>query len=502
MGQDEQTTKPGAGYRSPDMPTTIRQRHPAALARLDEAWHVGDAVTRITGGSLPVNSLTGAALLLFARIYRAFGAGICIIEEGYGDEAGLQARSLLECLIDLAFITLVDPQERERRIDRYLAYEAVAVFQKAKLAQQFGLAITDTRLEEIERLREEEWDRRFGLPPNAIKGWTGLHIEKRAADVDVTSSYYTKLYKPLSGVTHSSPAAWSALVARTAGHAKLRRVVTGDRIAPPVVDALHDGLLGAATLLAELLDLAPLRRVLSQVQQKRSLRPPGRPHRIPEVRDEMMARYPTALAMLDAAWRQVDSTARALDAARASTPAAQAALILLARVRRALGSGAVLIEEGYADEAGLQARLILECLIDLGYIASADNSIRPARASSFLTSGKDWRVLTIAYKAKEAGLKEVYYDRAYELLSDTTHNRPVHRRTLIEVGARGPELLAGPQVRLDGTVVVALAEGAVRAAIAALDATGADALSPGVLAAYQGIVDQISALGREEEAAR
>jgi uncharacterized protein DUF5677 len=261
MSSDRSVTQATDKHRLPEMPAVMRARHPAAFAILDSAWELDYAFIRATDRvPLPNRASTAVAMTLFARMHRALGASICLVEDGYGDEAGAQARIALECLFDLAHLLHPDPTERERRAKQFIDYQWVAGYQKAKKAHEFGL-IDDAELATSERNRQEHWDRHHGKA-DPHRGWTGVTIAKKADDAGLKDSY-ERAYRPLCDVTHNNSEAWRTLVEEDPAGVTAFLAGPQDRIDDTAVVALAEAIIQAADLLASLFGLAALRPAIA-----------------------------------------------------------------------------------------------------------------------------------------------------------------------------------------------------------------------------------------------
>lgn len=240
----------------PGMAEAMRARHQPAFAILEAAWSLGDACVLATERMrLPRTNMTGAPLLLFARILRALGAAITIVEQGYAHEAGAQARVAMECLFDLGYL-LADPAQCEERTARFLAYEVVAAANKAELAERLGLPISPADLAAARQARQEQWTQKYGAPPNGRRGWANMTIADRAREAGLMD-LYEQPYRILCDVTHNNPEAWRTLLAID-GERLAIMVGPQDGIDGVAIVTMGDVMVRAARLLADLFDLSDL----------------------------------------------------------------------------------------------------------------------------------------------------------------------------------------------------------------------------------------------------
>jgi hypothetical protein len=250
--------------RVPGMPAAMHARNPAALALLGATWDLGDACVQATErAALPCSNMTGAPLLLFARILRALGATIAVVEQGYAHEAGSMARVALECLFDLGYL-LAEPAQREDRAARFLAYEIVAAVNKAELAEKLGLHIDPAKLAAARATRQEHWEREFGKIPDPQRGWSNLPAHERARIADMLD-LYEQPYRLLCDVSHNNPETWRTLLAFEGEQVKF---IAGpqDEIDDMALVTLSDVMVRVTRLLADLFDLDELRSAIERAE--------------------------------------------------------------------------------------------------------------------------------------------------------------------------------------------------------------------------------------------
>jgi hypothetical protein len=141
--------------------------------------------------SAPVGTAAGPAVMfLFGKIWRSFNAARILAQEGYGPDAMVVARSLVNGAIDLAYIVGADSEERAR--------QWCAVGEKAQQNYQEQFEEVPARNQDLNRAR-------IGARP---KDWEKMKIKKRAEAAGL-EDLYKIAYKAGSSPEHSD--SWSSI---------------------------------------------------------------------------------------------------------------------------------------------------------------------------------------------------------------------------------------------------------------------------------------------------
>lgn len=141
--------------------------------------------------SAPVGAAAGPAVMfLFGKIWRSFNAARILAQEGYGPDAMVVARSLVNGAIDLGYIVKADSEERARQ------WCAVGERARQDYWEQLGKA--------PDRDQDVNWAR---IEARA-KQWKELKINKRAEHAGLEDLYQIA-YRAGSSPEHSD--SWSSI---------------------------------------------------------------------------------------------------------------------------------------------------------------------------------------------------------------------------------------------------------------------------------------------------
>lgn len=162
----------------------------------------------------PSNSYGEVITAFFVKALNSYRSATLLCKEGFGYEAGLLTRSLL----NLSYLVTWTEQEKEERARRFLGW-----FWKQRIDYLKSIRKTPTAVEQAawDKVRHlfNDTDRNWygntsirGLaaslkeekpPPDGYKSWAELH--------------YVEAYKPLSDIEHSNPIASSDFLTRAKG---------------------------------------------------------------------------------------------------------------------------------------------------------------------------------------------------------------------------------------------------------------------------------------------
>jgi hypothetical protein len=127
---------------------------------------------------------TRSAAMLYARSRKAVAAVRTLAANGYGEDAMVVARSLVNVCIDLAYICKLDSDDRT---EQWIANGRRA---RRIMAREFGLTTEDE-----DRI---DWTKNDVL----AKQWRDVTIEQRAKDADL-ENFYKVLYRHGCSFDHS-----------------------------------------------------------------------------------------------------------------------------------------------------------------------------------------------------------------------------------------------------------------------------------------------------------
>jgi hypothetical protein len=125
-----------------------------------------------------------AAAMLYGRSRKAIDAVRLLAANGFGDDAMVVSRALVNICIDLAYICKVDSDDRT---EQWIANGRRARRQMAKF---FGLTTQDEH--------QTDWAKNDAL----ARQWRDVNIEQRADDTDL-KNFYAVLYRHGSSFEHS-----------------------------------------------------------------------------------------------------------------------------------------------------------------------------------------------------------------------------------------------------------------------------------------------------------
>ena len=138
------------------------------------------------------------ALTLFLRAFRTLNAIRILCDEGYGEEALVLARSLLNIAIDLGYISMEDSDSPARR---WLFFYGIVA------REEIHRHPSPDDLSDVAEVQElgDEIVRRFpAYEKDARKGWSGLSIREGAQKSNIEARYwYDYVYWDLSSVEHA-----------------------------------------------------------------------------------------------------------------------------------------------------------------------------------------------------------------------------------------------------------------------------------------------------------
>jgi len=132
----------------------------------------------------PVRRRTRAAAMLYGRSRKAVNAVRTLAAAGYGDDAMVLSRALVNICIDLAYICAA---ESDDRTEQWIANGRRA---RRQMAQYFGLTTQDELT--------TDWARNDEL----ARQWRAVTIEQRANDAGL-ENFYSVLYRHGSSYEHS-----------------------------------------------------------------------------------------------------------------------------------------------------------------------------------------------------------------------------------------------------------------------------------------------------------
>lgn len=156
-----------------------------------------------------VNTPTRAvSLTIFARMYNTSLAARALLHEGFGIQAGMLARSILEDYINLHYITdnkNIHPDELSRR---YIGYQRVIPWKAMRRLRELGHEV-DPEAEEAAMATATAFRREFA--DGTESDWSGKSLRSKAMDVQAGVAYLL-LQEEFSGLLHGGPASIQKIV--------------------------------------------------------------------------------------------------------------------------------------------------------------------------------------------------------------------------------------------------------------------------------------------------
>lgn len=158
------------------------------------------------------SSLNDISIFLFAKSTKTFRALFILCAERYGEDAAILARSLLENLINLAYI---EKEESEHRAELFISHSVLdnkkkvdsikndPAFKKLDIERKFDDRFGGS-LETIRKMQKEECEKVKKIGKYRIKkySWSCLSIKDMAIETGLKSPYYDKVYWLISQFSH------------------------------------------------------------------------------------------------------------------------------------------------------------------------------------------------------------------------------------------------------------------------------------------------------------
>jgi hypothetical protein len=162
------------------------------LALIGEALAITEEVLRANEHKLRRSPGTGSAEAvsgLFAKGWKTIHAIRLLAEQGYGQDALILLRSLVNLTIDLAYICASEP---EKRVAQWIAY---AQMNRRRLASEVGRNLPEEAAVDWKKIEHQSHT------------WDGLKLKGRADSAGL-QNFYGKMYRFGSMFEH--PDAWGA----------------------------------------------------------------------------------------------------------------------------------------------------------------------------------------------------------------------------------------------------------------------------------------------------
>jgi len=170
----------------------------------------------------PTEQDKGVILFLAGKACKTYEAIVLLDERGFGQDAGVLTRSLLELAINVLWIN----EDLQSRAEMYRDYDAIVRLQADKtLARHPELLGTKGRpsaeyLDATRSVREAEAaraKRKHGFTKNR---WSSKTIQQMAKEVDL-DDHYEYAYRNLSNIEHSISSSSKAYVEKATGSYRL-----------------------------------------------------------------------------------------------------------------------------------------------------------------------------------------------------------------------------------------------------------------------------------------
>jgi hypothetical protein len=157
-------------------------------------------------------NLHKVTLTLFTRMYNTFESCRILLQEGYGLQAGMLTRSVLEDYINLHYITQNKTISPEDLATRYISYQYMIPAKHANILRELGEALSPDQEAYAQEARAAYRARypKTAASPND-NDWSGKDLKSKAEEAGVKDAYLL-LQQPLSALLHGGPTAWSRIV--------------------------------------------------------------------------------------------------------------------------------------------------------------------------------------------------------------------------------------------------------------------------------------------------
>lgn len=142
----------------------------------------------------------GLAAFFFAKSYKTFAAIVLLARKGFGEDAAVLSRGLVENTTNLLYIA----EEPETRAELYLDYEYVARNRYISMLESAGAfdSAAGASSPARGRLRQLYESVKSNYPNENL--WSGKSIRQMADEVGLTS-HYLFAYKYFSDMAHAAP---------------------------------------------------------------------------------------------------------------------------------------------------------------------------------------------------------------------------------------------------------------------------------------------------------
>lgn len=186
----------------------LQVRYQQFFTTLDRSISLADKALESVVGPVVNTSTAAVSLTIFARMYNTSLAARLLLHEGFGIQAGMLARSILEDYINLHYITEnknIHPDELSRR---YIAYQGLIPWKAMRRLRELGHEVA-SEAEEAALARATEFRREFA--DGTELDWSGKSLRSKAMDVQADVAYLL-LQEEFSGLLHGGPASIQKIV--------------------------------------------------------------------------------------------------------------------------------------------------------------------------------------------------------------------------------------------------------------------------------------------------
>lgn len=184
-----------------DFQNELRAKHEAYFAIADELISLAKQVAEDRPLVLQ-SAFDGLATFFFVKSYKTFSAIVVLASKGFGEDAAVLSRGLVENATNLVYIA----RDPEARTDLYLEYEYVARNRHVKMLESAGafdlLGMRPQLAASREELRRLYESVKHKYPNENL--WSGRTMRVMADEVGL-ASHYRYAYKFFSDLAHGGP---------------------------------------------------------------------------------------------------------------------------------------------------------------------------------------------------------------------------------------------------------------------------------------------------------
>jgi len=206
-------------YRNPAIAAELAAKYADQFATLQACIQLGDEYMAATTKRTLDTASEAVLNTIFTRMYNNLCAATILLEDGYGVEAGMLTRALLEGFFNVCYIvnfrgcTIANKREydADTLAQRFINFQHADHFFAVENAKEAGATLHDDEYEKAERERQEYWDKEYGWGKRPPLDWSGLGWRQKARYGGV-EEVYVWLHRHFSEMVHGGPAAYRQLI--------------------------------------------------------------------------------------------------------------------------------------------------------------------------------------------------------------------------------------------------------------------------------------------------